>query len=417
MNQPQALHWPSIGQLALGLLGVAVFWMAAFGALSIGAIGLASNSVEFGDPTAVFLLGIPLVACGFLMLPSVYYPMMRLVGTPALELTGLLSKLKPGWWILALPFVIGLGHLVTTNNILPWLFLPPLHLLAVGIPVAWMLYLTLRRLPTGSSQRFWGVFGSGLSLAPFLIMFFEVIAALGFLILIVVYLTARPDLAEKLVWLADQIREAKTQEAALRIIRPLFSNRLVIALIITFGALVVPLVEEVFKPIGVWLLVGRKITPAAGFAAGALSGAGYGFVESLLLSGNPASWAGLVTARIGTSAVHIFTASLTGWALVQAWQRRRFLLLGAAYLGAVLIHGLWNGLTLLFSIQALRQMGELSPASASSNSLKLIAPAGLALLTLVCFIGLIVANRRLRESHTEPHSTPSLGSSPEESAS
>lgn len=385
----------------MGLLAIAAFWSAAFGALAIGFIGLATGSSEIGSPVTIFMLGVPLVACGFLMLPSIYYPLMRIFGKPALDSITLLSQLKPGWWILALPPVILLGHLVATQDLLAWLLLPPLHLLAVGIPTAWLLYLALRRLPLGSSQRFWGVFGSGISLAPFLIMLFEVIAALGFLILFVIYLAARPDLADKLMEMTSQLREVETQEAALRILAPIISNPLVIASVITFGALVVPLIEELFKPIGVWLLVGRKITPQAGFAAGALSGAGYGFIESLLLSGNAESWAALVIARIGTSAVHTLTAGLVGWALVQTWQRRRFVRLALAYICAVLIHGLWNGLTLSFSLHTLAQVENFSLRSPYIGSVGMVAPFGLAMLALGCFVGLIAANRFLQSAASQ----------------
>ncbi len=113
------------------------------------------------------------------------------------------------------------------------------------------------------------------------------------------------------------------------------------------------MIEEALKPIGVWLLFGRRLTPAAGFAAGALSGAGYALIESLALTSSGEAWSSLVLARTGTSAVHILTAGLTGWALVLAWQKRRFLPLLLAYLCAVMIHGLWNGLTLMYSFNLL----------------------------------------------------------------
>ena len=383
--------------MATAFLGV-----AAFGALAAGGFDLISSNAGFGDLTSAFLLGIPLAACGFLMLPSIYYPLMRVLGKPGFDSVALLSKLKPGWWILALPFVIGLGHLVVTYNLLPWLLLPPLHILANGIPTAWMLYLALRRLPIGSTQRFWGAFGSGISLAPFLIMLFEVLAGMGIIILFIVYLITRPELAEKVMQLAAQLQEANTQETMLHILKPVYSNPLVIAAVIVFGALIVPLIEESIKPIGAWLLIGRKVTPAAGFAAGALSGAGYGFIESLLLSGRSASWAALVTARIGTTAVHIFTASLVGWALVQTWQRRRFFRLALAYLGAVLIHGLWNGLTLAISLYALAQAEDFSLRLSSLSPLGIIAPIGIAMLALACFLGLIIANRYHRGKHAQP---------------
>lgn len=398
MDKKRGLNWSSVGQLALGLLTTGTLWSTGIGILAFGVIGFLTQAPAFGGLLPIFLLGVPLIACGILMLPSIYYPLMRILGRQSIDSRGLLSRLKPGWWILALPPVILLGHLIVSNNLLPWLLLPPLHLLAVGIPTAWMLYLAVFKLPVGSSQRMWGSFGSGLTLAPFLIMLLEVLAALFFLVLIIIYLAFRPELADRLMEITSQLQEVQTPEVAIEILSPVISHPLTITLVILFGALVVPLLEELVKPIGVLLLAGRRLTPQAGFTAGAFSGAGYAFIESLLLSSNAQQWAALVIARIGTSAVHILTTALVGWALVQTWQRRQFLKLILAYCCAVTIHGLWNGLTLVFSFDILSSIGHSPIQLVWVEPLSAVAPFGLAILSIGCFLGLMAANRHLRSN-------------------
>jgi RsiW-degrading membrane proteinase PrsW (M82 family) len=84
------------------------------------------------------------------------------------------------------------------------------------------------------------------------------------------------------------------------------------------------------------------LTPVEGFTAGLLSGAGYALFESLALASGGEQWAALVFARIGTAGIHILTTGLTGWALVLAWRRRRFLRLAATYVFVVSVHGVWN---------------------------------------------------------------------------
>ena len=159
--------------------------------------------------------------------------------------------------------------------------------------------------------------------------------------------------------------------------------------------MIVPLIEEAIKPVGVWLLAGRQLEPAAGFAAGLLSGAGYAVIESLLLTTSGQEWAYLVFARIGTGAVHILTGGLVGWALVQAWNEGSYIRLGAIYLLAVLIHGTWNGLTMVMAFDSL------SPAHTASSNLELLntisqaAPYLLGGIALLSFVGLILANRTL----------------------
>jgi len=397
LNQPR-VHWPSVAQFALSLLAIAVLWGLSFTAMAWAFFDLIARGSTSDETLLVFMTAIPLAACGLLVLPSVYHPLVRIMARKGVDSRTVLRKLHLEWWILALPVVILVGHVIAERTTAAWLLLPPFHLLAIGIPTAWMLYLAIHKLPKGSAQRMWGVFDSGLTLAPFLIMLFEILIAVGFLVLFVLYLAIRPELTEKLQELSVQLRDAGSPEAAIKLLGPVLAHPLVIASVILFGAVLVPMVEEIFKPIGVWLLVGRKMTPAAGFAAGALSGAGYGFIESLVLSNSGQGWSALVLARIGTSSVHILTSALTGWALVQAWQRRRFLRLGLAYLCAILIHGLWNGLTLLYSYQILESAEGLPLRIPLIGAFGSVAPFALILLASGCFFGLIAANRALRRS-------------------
>ena len=103
--------------------------------------------------------------------------------------------------------MILLGHWIAQNSGLAWLFLPPLHLLAVGIPTAWIVYLGIHRLPNGSSRQMWGAFGSGLSIGPALIMILEILAAVGLLIFSVVYLSTKPVMMERITELAFGLGE------------------------------------------------------------------------------------------------------------------------------------------------------------------------------------------------------------------
>ena len=107
---------------------------------------------------------------------------------------------------------------------------------------------------------------------------------------------------------------------------PLVLNPVVIFLGFATISVLVPIIEESFKPLGVWFLSGQKITPAQGFGFGVLSGAAFGLFENLgNTSGAGTGWALLTTSRISTLLLHSFTAGLVGWALASAWTQRRFL--------------------------------------------------------------------------------------------
>ena len=395
-STPSSIHLPSLLQGVLSALALLLLWGGAFITMSVGLMSAVLQEPTMGDPLSMFLMTAMLFGSGLLLLPSIYYGLFRAFGKPTVDSLPWLRRTHPSLWIFGLPVVLLIGYAVYQQPALSWIVLPPLHFLAVGLPVGWMLFLAVRGLPLGSSQRMWGVFGSGLILAPALISVFEVLAAIIFMLAASFYIASQPELVTKIMSLAETIQaappspEALLQEFGSYLIRPA-----VMFAVLVFGAVVVPLIEELIKPIGVWLLARRRLRPAAGFAAGALSGAGYALFESLALTSGGQEWPALMVARIGTAAVHILTTAITGWALVQAWTHRRYLLLGLTYLTSVAIHGLWNGLTLYSAFTALAEMQDLPAEMPISTSLAMVAPVGLLLIGMTCLGALILFNRRL----------------------
>jgi len=133
-----------------------------------------------------------------------------------------------------------------------------------------------------------------------------------------------------------------------------------------FGAVIqAPLVEEVGKGLGVVLLYAfaRRFFdgPVDGIVYGALVGAGFALTENVqyfaisYLEGGPAEVATTFFLRAVLSPfAHVMFTSLTGFAFGLA--ARRSLGLGAALrygipglIGAILLHGLWNGSAVLFN--------------------------------------------------------------------
>ncbi len=175
-----------------------------------------------------------------------------------------LRRLRLQWWILALPLVVLVGHFVASHPKIAWLGLPILHPLAIGIPTIWLLYFAIRRLPLGSSQRMWGVFDSGLTLGPFLIFVLESLVGLAFLMVLVVYLYSQPGMMDKILQLSSLLEQGRSPETLIEDLRPVLVRPVVIFGILLFGAVAVPIIEEALKPIGVWLLFGRKTDARGG---------------------------------------------------------------------------------------------------------------------------------------------------------
>ena len=400
LNQAK-LHWPSLIQFicsmlaALTLIGIAFI----FGIIGFGQAVFPFNQLE--DPLPSLLMAAGLFFSGCLLFPSAGYALAKLVDWQVPGWKKFPRLISPIFWILALPLVLGAGYLLSKQKILTWLFLPLLHMLAIGIPIAWLISIGSRRLRAGSAQRSWGSFASGLVLAPSLIIIIEIITLVAFLLIILVVISSRPELVNQLGNISRQVANLRQDpNAMLQAIAPILSKPTFLLILLAYGAVIVPLIEELLKPLGVWLLVGKSLTPTEGFIAGVLSGAGYGLFESLALSSNAGDWSAIVVARIGTGIIHITTAALSGWAIASAWRFKRYFQLGVMYLIVVAIHGMWNGLAITAAFTSFPYID--TTPSAFNLALRVSGAAPLALVIIMAgtFLTLILSNRILQQSQS-----------------
>jgi len=401
-----AIHWTSVLQLGFSLLGALALWSVA-ALLAVG--GFVQQYLPEGAPDEVlpyFLLAAGAALCGFLLLPGVVYAFRRLSGLPPKPLVRLPLWLRPTLLIFALPLLLLLGNWVYARGQLAWLLLPPVHALSVGLPILWFVHLALRDLSAGSSQRRWGVFSVGLVLAPAVSFFFEILFALALFLVWSFWVSARPDLMNEFTDLVQRLEQARiSSEELLEILKPYIAQPAVIFASLAYFSLLVPLVEEFSKSLGVWFLANRNLSPPGGFAAGVLGGAGFALAESLALTSTGAGWALAVFTRIGTGVVHILASGLLGWALARAWGQGNYLHLGAAYLLAVLFHGTWNTLSVLLVLSYLPGvLNDVDLGFLSAIQGELI-PYALALLALLAFLSILAMNRTLyRQSEIQSSS-------------
>jgi RsiW-degrading membrane proteinase PrsW (M82 family) len=393
----KSTHWPSVFQLGLSLLAFLNLFSFASVLAGLGLLQIFNPEIFIYDTTPIFLMAAGTAMSSFLLLPSAWYALLRVIGRPAEEPGPLgraaRSVTRPALLVLIIILVVLVGDYVYRSGLLEWILLPPLHLLAVGLPVLLLVYLGWRGLPTGSLQRSWGVFASGLVLGPLLTLAAELFAILVMVLLGIIYLSMRPDLLQELMVLGEQLEQFReSPERALPLISPYLSQPAVLFTILSFTAGVVPLIEELFKPIGVWLLAGRRLTAAEGFVSGLISGAGFALFENLAFTSTGAEWTVSVVLRMGTGLLHILTAGLTGWALALAWSHRRYLRLLVIFFCAVLLHAVWNGLALVTSVSILSL-----PPQIDTQTLANLAGVALITITFVSFTILLGLNRALRK--------------------
>jgi len=401
-NQKPPIQWYSIWQFVLTTLTVLMCWGFALLLVFLALAQTVRGAGSSGPDLSFWLMAWALAFTGVLLLPSAFYALLRLSGRPVKQSPQLPGIPKSSLFVIILLVVLYLGVVLLGNWVsqipsLAWWLLPPLHILAIGLPVLAVAYLATHRLPPGRPQRMWGVFGSGLVLGPALILVAETVALVVAIVVAVIWATSQPDLMKAIQVFSQQMQSGRpSSDELLRGLGPYLLRPTLLFGVLIFGALVVPLIEELIKPIGVWLLYGRPMTAAAGLAAGAISGAGYALFESLALTSNGQDWVSSVVARSGTAVIHIFTASLMGWALVLAWRERRYLRLLGTYLLAVLIHGSWNALALLSVVASLADAQAGPQKYPLLSKAGIAAPFGLIFMTIGALIALLLVNRHLR---------------------
>ena len=396
------LHAPSIWQLGLSLVAIFAVWSMALAAAVLGLMQRFSPATVDVDPLPFFLMSAGLLLVGILLLPSAGYALRRLMGRSSATTISMHGLLIPVLVIALIPLALFAGNWIASRQEFAWLMLPPFHILAIGLPVLFLTYLAVRGIPLGSPQRAWGVFAAGSFIGPVLIFGAELAVLIAFLGIGILWLSSQPDLMNTLVTQMESLQNGSiSPEQAQQLILPFLTRPTVIYTIMIFSAVIVPLLEELLKPIGVWFLVGTPLTPAGGFTAGILCGAGYALIESLGLASSGEAWASLAVARMGTAGVHIITTGLSGWALALAWRQNRYLRLGGVYLFNVCFHGLWNALTLTIVVSSLPRLGNSLSMYAGLEKIAGIAPMILVGLALFSITGLLVANRYLSKNREQ----------------
>lgn len=359
-NRP--FHWPALLQLIFSLLGALLL---LGGALVIGMVTFLQHlgATAQPDPTQAFMIAGSLAFAGALLLPSAWFA-WRHLHNPAWQPqpTPMKRGFIPLLTLVVLILVAGallLGNWISQDNQLAWLLLPPLNILASGLPALWLVYIGTYRLIPGSPWRRWGAFGSGLVLGPLIILVLELLVLVVLGVLAVVLASLDPSISSQLNDLVLHLQSAsRDPEAILRLMMPILLHPAVLLIAFAFISLIVPLIEESLKPIGTWFMLGKKPTPTQGFAYGLLSGTGFGLFENLgNTSGGGDVWALVAASRISTLLLHGLTAGLVGWALASAVSQRRYLRLFLTFLFAILVHGLWNGMAVLGAITSLKDIG------------------------------------------------------------
>jgi hypothetical protein len=351
------VHLPSLGMLLLSGGGAALAGSSA-AACSLAGVMIWLSKDSSGTGAQVFFsFGWTAVLLFLLLLPSTILAGFRLTGAavPALNLNKIYMYSLGS--LVIVPIAIGLGSLLTRNERLAELLLPLIQLVTVGLPLVWLISLGTRGFSTVQSQRGWGIFSFSTTLSIPIILVVETILIVLIGIAGVIWLRiSSPELIQQLSNTMQRLANSeRDSEAVLRILRPYLNQPVVLIGSVAVTAGIVPLLEELLKPMALWFFAPRPLTAREGFIGGLICGASFALFESLGALSNPPmeTWPLVAIGRIGTGILHTATSGLVGWGMGSAWSEGKFVRLAGAYAAAFCFHGIWNIFGLLTGLGSL----------------------------------------------------------------
>lgn len=393
----------TIAQLILSGLGLVVSLLAAAGALAFGLMELFGTPPALKETTPTFALAWIFLFGVLIAIPSLTFSIFHLLGKEAPRPHFKISSFQLASMALVIwALVLVLGNAVSANEQVAWLLLPPLQLLAIGLPIWWLFEMARRGLSIGNQQRGWGVFNFGVFITTPLLMVLEIVVMVALVLGYAIWVSQNEAVLRSLQLLSEQISRLRgNPQAILPLVMPYLQNPVVIYAILAVIAGLMPMLEELFKPLALWVFAGLPLTPAQGFVGGALSGAAFAIIESLFYLSMPVgeNWAALVIGRSGTCLLHITTTALVGRAMANAWGKGAYLQLGGTYLLAVALHGLWNALSIISGLAA-----TFNPVPADLRvfvSISQVTPYAIAALVVLLF-GLLWLSRRQLARENRP---------------
>ena len=389
---PRYSNTPTVLQLVLGIIS---FVLVVITTLALVVLSFASQQLDQPTLQTVKYLTWIIASMGIPAIFSTIYTIRRLFPKPGREVP------KSRLFLTASLFLIGLLPLAWLTTLpafdpAPAWLKALASLLFVGVIAWWIVELGRIRLPRLTRQRQWGLVNFANFVAMPVILLVEIVVlALG-LGLLIAWLMQKPEYA----FVINQVQNLMyvnldTLPLIIDELKPLAQDPAVIAAVLVAFSLVIPLIEELLKPLALWFFVKRQWSPAEGFVAGMLCGAAFSVVESLtaLASAGGESWLALIAARAGTALLHITTAGLSGWALTSSWRDGSYLRVGFTYLLVVFLHGAWNFLAVTVAVGSLME-GNTPNFFAS---LAPVAPWIMGALVAAFFATLMTLNYHLRQ--------------------
>lgn len=335
--------WMDTAQLVVSILVFIVF--LALSGLSILGLVQSKNSFQLNVLSpSLWALGF-----GFLILAIISLVSALTTRRAYYEKRPIQFLRKPASWLnwiaILLPLLIAAAYFVFKAFSPPEFIIPLITIGIMAVAMLWILKLGFKDQWGNNMKRDTGLFTFSMSFGTLYIGVLQLVLVLIFGFIALAVLSQGVDFQSVFNNLSQNIgsQEAMYEFLNSRTETPAFALGITI-----FVALMAPLIEELFKTIGVWFLKGRQISKAEGWFAGLVSGAGFGLIEAFLYATQGVllttfdEWIVFTLGRIGGILLHTITGGIIGMALSKSWREKRPGHAIKAYLLALVLHGLWN---------------------------------------------------------------------------
>lgn len=391
----------AIAQVVISSLG---FLSSFFGGVLLLVFGLFSGFFDQATTQEAGLLLVIgwtslLIAVAFLiaLISAVFHLQGKVMSALSSATQRLLQIALFFIWVVSILGVILISRFESLNLITSLLVIP-----LVLVPILFFFWIGARKLSLGNRPRVWGAVAFNFSIMMPVVLTAELVLFIFIIVIAAVWLSSQPELLSQLMIFGEQFSNGSRDPVEVEQLvtelfgRPIFLNGSILVI-----AVLVPLIEEFFKPMAIWFLAGKRLTPSQGFVGGLIAGACFAMLESLGAVGIPAEseWMMLLFGRTGTGLLHVTLSGMVGWGFASAFYNRKWSRAIFAYIGAVSIHGLWNFFALLSGIVPIMPMSE------EMNDLPVIlGQMGVFVLATLFVVNLVILysmNRRLQHEITE----------------
>lgn len=360
---------------------IAALSIVALGSL-MGAIGIALGLLNGGpDMVLTVTLSVSILALSLCLgLASAWHAWRAIQRRPSGAFRPRMS------WLLLLLFLssLVLGQVVLSFSILPVLTFPLLHIAACALPPLFIVAVVSQALRGAITWRELVLqISGGAFLAATLAFVLEVAAILLIATAALAGLALQADGQELILTLTSYLQDPAWLQDPSILISALLTP-VAIAAVLALVSVLIPLIEEAVKTIGVGLMAYRKPALPQAVLWGLAAGAGFSIAEGLLNSASGLrAWLPTVVLRTGTTLLHCLTGMLMGLAWYQVTARRRWARGLGLYLLSLVIHGLWNGLATIMTLLSLTAIG---PGRDSSSQVAVTLGSLTILLLLVVLV-------------------------------